>query len=93
MAVNEDAFSNQRRKRRKVDKETQNGTEVEANRKGRPLRKAPLALLRGHTARVSAVVFSPMEENIAHSCGLDATIKSWDTERQLQISSLVSILI
>ncbi|KAF8876828.1 WD40-repeat-containing domain protein [Infundibulicybe gibba] len=60
----------ERKKRRKVA-----GSE-------RPRRKAPLLVLKSHTARVSRAVFSPVG-NKAHSCGFDSTIRTWDTENGL----------
>ncbi|KAJ7191081.1 WD40-repeat-containing domain protein [Mycena pura] len=54
-----------RKKRRKVEED-------------RPKRKAPLMVLKSHTARVSGVVFN--DEKTAYSCGFDSTIRSWDLE-------------
>ena len=49
----------------------------------RPRRKAPLSVLKSHTARVSKVLFAPTgngETKKAYSCGFDSTVRSWDTE-------------
>ncbi|CCM01378.1 uncharacterized protein FIBRA_03428 [Fibroporia radiculosa] len=56
-----------RKKRRKVDEQA-----------SRPKRKAPLSVLKSHTARVSRAIFGTSEE--AYSCGFDSTIRSWDVE-------------
>ncbi|KAH9081717.1 WD40 repeat-like protein [Lactarius deliciosus] len=60
----------ERKKRRKV----QDGGSVKT--------KAPSAVLRSHTARVSAVK-SPSSGGDAVSCGFDSTIRTWDVERGL----------
>jgi len=59
----------ERKKRRKV----QEG--------GTAKTKAPSAVLRSHTARVSAVAFS--DGGNAVSCGFDSTVRTWDVERGL----------
>ncbi|KAJ7684833.1 WD40-repeat-containing domain protein, partial [Mycena polygramma] len=41
-------------------------------------RKAPLMVLKSHTARVSGVVFN--DEQTAYSCGFDSTVRAWDLE-------------
>ena len=56
----------------------------------KPRRKAPLSVLKSHTARVSKVLFAPTgntsttdnngEKKKAHSCGFDSTVRFWDTE-------------
>lgn len=48
----------------------------------KPRRKAPLSVLKSHTARVSKVVFAPNtgEKTKAYSCGFDSTVRLWDTE-------------
>ena len=55
----------------------------------RPRRKAPLSVLKSHTARVSKVLFAPTgnasteingEKQKAYSCGFDSTVRFWDTE-------------
>ncbi|KAH9178781.1 WD40 repeat-like protein [Lactarius sanguifluus] len=60
----------ERKKRRKV----QDGGPVKT--------KAPSAVLRSHTARVSAVKSSSSGGD-AVSCGFDSTIRTWDVERGL----------
>ncbi|KAJ6547288.1 WD40 repeat-like protein [Mycena capillaripes] len=54
-----------RKKRRKI----------EGNK---PKRKAPLMVLKSHTARVSGAVFN--DEKTAYSCGFDSTVRAWDLE-------------
>ncbi|KAJ7632377.1 WD40-repeat-containing domain protein, partial [Roridomyces roridus] len=54
-----------RRKRRKTEE-------------NRLKRKAPLSVLKSHTARVSSVVLDG--EKTAYSCGFDSTVRSWDLE-------------
>ena len=55
----------------------------------KPRRKAPLSVLKSHTARVSKVLFAPTgngstdnkgEKDKAYSCGFDSTVRFWDTE-------------
>ncbi|KZP02470.1 WD40 repeat-like protein [Athelia psychrophila] len=53
-------------KRRKID------TEDTA------MRKAPLAVLKGHTARVSAAIFAASSSASAYSAGFDGTLRTWD---------------
>jgi ribosome biogenesis protein YTM1 len=45
----------------------------------KPLRKAPLLVLKSHTARVSKVRFAH-DEGKAVSCGFDSTVRMWNTE-------------
>lgn len=66
-----------RRKRRKLGDEKQ------------PKRKAPLAVLKSHTARVSKAVFS-QNGTTAYSCGYDSTIRSWDVENGLCTNTIAS---
>ncbi|KAF9483286.1 ribosome biogenesis protein YTM1 [Pholiota conissans] len=56
-----------RKKRRKI----------EASAK--PMRKAPLLVLKSHSARVSKVRFA-RDETKAVSCGFDSTVRMWNTE-------------
>jgi ribosome biogenesis protein YTM1 len=65
----------ERKKRRKV----QEGGSVKT--------KAPSAVLRSHTARVSAVAFS--DGGNAVSCGFDSTVRTWDVERGLCSHTIV----
>jgi ribosome biogenesis protein YTM1 len=55
-------------------------------------RKAPVGVLKLHTARVSKVVFGsgPNEQGNAYSCGLDSTIRIWDVENGLCTRTIVS---
>ncbi|KAF7979815.1 hypothetical protein HWV62_40884 [Athelia sp. TMB] len=55
-------------KRRKLD----SGAEDAA------VRKAPLAVLKGHAARVSAALFADASTAHAHSAGFDGTVRTWD---------------
>jgi ribosome biogenesis protein len=65
----------ERKKRRKVQED------------GSVKTKAPSAVLRSHTARVSAVRFSP--GGGAVSCGFDSTVRTWDVERGLCAHTIV----
>ncbi|KAJ7764493.1 WD40-repeat-containing domain protein [Mycena maculata] len=44
----------------------------------KPKRKAPLTVLKSHTARVSSVVFD--DGKTAYSCAFDSTVRLWDLE-------------
>ena len=74
-----------RKKRRKVEDSS------------KPRRKAPLSVLKSHTARVSKVLFAPTstdnngEEKKAYSCGFDSTVRVWDTEYGVCEHSIASI--
>lgn len=70
-----------RRKRRKVS-----GRDSEP----RPKRKAPLSVLKSHTARVSKAVFSSTGK-VAFSCGFDSTIRSWDVENGVCTNTIVGL--
>ncbi|KIK60875.1 hypothetical protein GYMLUDRAFT_85250 [Collybiopsis luxurians FD-317 M1] len=64
----------ERKKRRKL-----NGGANDSAEKAK--RKAPLTVLKSHTARVSKVVFGNVgNENTAYSCGFDSTVRVWDVE-------------
>ena len=65
----------ERKKRRKVQED------------GSVKTKAPSAVLRSHTARVSAVEFSA--GGSAVSCGFDSTVRTWDVERGLCSHTIV----
>ncbi|KAJ7285559.1 WD40-repeat-containing domain protein [Mycena rebaudengoi] len=54
----------------------------------KPKRKAPLTVLKSHTARVSGVVFN--DENTAYSCGFDSTVRSWDLEHGVCTNTITS---
>ena len=51
--------------------------------------KAPSAVLRSHTARVSAVRFSAGGNAVGVSCGFDSTVRTWDAERGLCSHTIV----
>ena len=70
----------ERRKRRKVDNESK-----------RPRRKAPVSVLKSHTARVSKVIFGNEQSNAktAYSCGFDSTLRTWDVEKCICTSTIV----
>ena len=75
-----------RKKRRKVEDSA------------KPRRKAPLSVLKSHTARVSKVLFAPTgydnngDKKRAYSCGFDSTVRSWDTEYGVCEHTIVSFL-
>jgi ribosome biogenesis protein YTM1 len=69
-----------RKKRRKV-----------TNDASRPKRKAPVTVLKSHTARVSRVIFGKDGSGkVAHSCGFDSTVRTWDVENGLCTHTIVS---
>ena len=70
-----------RRKRRRVG-----GRDSEP----RPKRKAPLSVLKSHTARVSEAVFSSTGKT-AFSCGFDSTVRSWDVENGVCTNTIVGL--
>jgi len=77
VALDSTTAAPERKKRRKVQDEG-GGRSVKT--------KAPSAVLRSHTARVSAVGFSLGGEGGgggAVSCGFDSTVRTWDVERGL----------
>ncbi|TRM67126.1 WD40-repeat-containing domain protein [Schizophyllum amplum] len=65
------ATDRERNKRRKVGGDGE-GSQAK--------RKAPLTVLKSHTARVSRVVYAPKNPNRAYSCGFDSTVRTWDVE-------------
>ena len=72
----------ERKKRRKVHEDS-----------GLVRTKAPSAVLRSHTARVSAVKFSAgfsAGAAVGVSCGFDSTVRTWDVERGLCSHTIVS---
>jgi ribosome biogenesis protein len=77
--ITDETVEDGRRKRRKV------------TAADRPPRKAPLHVLKSHTARVSKVVFGRKEkgENVAYSCGFDSTVRTWDVESGLCTNTIV----
>ncbi|TCD62051.1 ribosome bioproteinsis protein ytm1 [Steccherinum ochraceum] len=50
------------------------------NSASKPKRKAPIGVLKSHTARVSKAIFSPTASNKAFSVGFDSTVRTWDVE-------------
>ncbi|KAI0321520.1 WD40 repeat-like protein [Amylostereum chailletii] len=50
-------------------------------------RKAPAAVLKSHTARVSKVIFGD-DGNSAVSCGFDSTVRVWDIENGVCTSTI-----
>ncbi|KAJ7046513.1 WD40-repeat-containing domain protein [Mycena alexandri] len=64
-----------RKKRRKIEE-------------NKPKRKAPLMVLKSHTARVSGAVFN--DEKTAYSCSFDSTIRSWDLEHGVCANTITS---
>lgn len=63
------AEDGERKKRRRVEEDAP-----------RARRKAPLAVLKSHTARVSKAVFAAGAGAQAYSCGIDSTVRVWDVE-------------
>ncbi|KAI0325842.1 WD40 repeat-like protein [Cubamyces sp. BRFM 1775] len=74
-----------RKKRRKVA----GGEDGESV--ARPKRKAPIAVLKSHTARVSRVVFGrEADAKNAYSCGMDSTVRTWDVENGVCTSTITA---
>lgn len=72
----------ERKKRRKI---AQEDSDVP-----RPKRKAPTAVLKSHTARVSRVIFGPEAKGAAaYSCGFDSTVRTWDVENGVCTNTIV----
>lgn len=67
----------ERKKRRKVDAAD-----------SKPRRKAPINVLKSHTARVPKAVFGT--GRTAYSCGFDSTVRTWDTELGVSTDTIVS---
>ncbi|KAI8990745.1 ribosome biogenesis protein YTM1 [Trametes punicea] len=75
-----------RKKRRKVAAE-----DDEATPPARPKRKAPAAVLKSHTARVSRVAFGRgSAPRSAYSCGMDSTVRTWDIENGVCTSTITA---
>ncbi|OBZ77049.1 Ribosome biogenesis protein YTM1 [Grifola frondosa] len=78
--------------------DTQAGAERKRRRKmgdgddaPRPRRKAPAAVLKSHTARVSKVVFGRAEQDkTAYSCGFDSTVRVWDVENEICTNTITA---
>jgi ribosome biogenesis protein len=51
-------------------------------------RKAPEAILKSHTDRISKAVFSS-DGKQAYSCSFDSTIRAWDIENAVCIQTIV----
>ena len=69
-----------RKKRRKV---------ADDGDAARPKRKAPAAVLKSHTARVSRVVFGRDRGAHAYSCAFDSTVRTWDVENGVCTGTIV----
>lgn len=69
----------ERKKRRKLN----DGEEA------KPKRKAPTAVLKSHTARVSKAVFARDGGKTAVSAGFDSTVRTWDVENGVCINTIV----
>lgn len=80
-----------RKKRRKLDGESD---------KQRPMRKAPLKVLKSHTGRVSKAIFALTTEERtmntkagkAYSCGFDSTVRVWDLEHGVCEHTIVGLI-
>jgi ribosome biogenesis protein len=68
------------KKRRKVSSESD-----------QPKRKAPISILKSHTARVSKAIFGnhPSNAKTAYSCGFDSTVRTWDVENSVCTATIV----
>lgn len=69
----------------------QNGTAVVDTKNIK--RKAPVAVMKSHTARVSRALFGSENrgmEGKAYSCGFDSTVRVWDVETGLCEHTVVS---
>jgi len=68
------------KKRRKVSGESD-----------QPKRKAPISILKSHTARVSKAIFGnhPSNAKTAYSCGFDSTVRTWDVENSVCAATIV----
>ncbi|KIY53892.1 WD40 repeat-like protein [Fistulina hepatica ATCC 64428] len=67
------------------DEVPEDGERIKRRRKdpGAPKRKAPLTVLKSHSARISRAVFDPQHAVRAYSCGFDSTVRQWDVENGL----------
>ncbi|KAJ3554996.1 hypothetical protein NM688_g2815 [Phlebia brevispora] len=72
--------SHDRKKRRKVNDDPE----------AKPKRKAPLAVLKSHTARVSRAIFLETKARTAVSAGFDSTVRTWDTEHGVCTSTITA---
>lgn len=76
-----------------IDLEQEEGTTRKKRRKlgsepTRGKRKAPISVLKSHTARVSKAVFGG--ENSAVSCGFDSTVRAWDLDHGVCTNTITS---
>jgi ribosome biogenesis protein len=75
-------FSGDRKKKRKIADDAE-----------KPKRKAPLTVLKSHTARVSKVIFGNESGSgtgsKAYSCGFDSTVRTWDVENGVCTHTIV----
>ncbi|KAK0211518.1 WD40-repeat-containing domain protein [Armillaria fumosa] len=69
--VPEETVDHERKKRRKLDASA------------KPKRKAPRAVLKSHTLRVSRALFNDTDSKTAYSCGFDSTVRTWDIENEI----------
>lgn len=76
--VPEETVDHERKKRRKLDAPA------------KPKRKAPRAVLKSHTLRVSRALFSDNDSKTAYSCGFDSTVRIWDIENEICTQTIVS---
>jgi len=56
-------------------------------------RKAPVTVMKSHTARVSRALFGTENRGVegkAYSCGFDSTVRLWDVETGLCEHTIVS---
>lgn len=81
--------SGDRKKRRKVDKDADGET---PGKGAKGVRKAPSAVLKSHTARVSDVQFGRGNEGKAVSCGFDSTLREWDVENGVCTNTIVRLV-
>lgn len=78
--------SGDRKKRRKIEKDADGET---SGKGAKGIRKAPSAVLKSHTARVSDVQFVREDEGKAVSCGFDLTVREWDVENGVCTNTIV----
>ncbi|GJE94165.1 NLE and WD40 domain-containing protein [Phanerochaete sordida] len=74
-----DDAPSERKKRRKLDE----------GQEARPKRKAPVAVLKSHTARVSKALFT-RDGKSAVSAGFDSTVRTWDVENGVCTSTITA---
>ena len=82
VARTSDPASSDRKKRRKIAGEADDA---------RGKRKAPMTILKSHTARVSKAVFAPESNQRAYSCGFDSTVRTWDVESGVCMDTVVRL--